>query len=673
MGHLSRFVPMCFDGLPQGATYGALRHNRGFSNLGADVSRLLRWRSLGVSRVRDVARAMLVGALGWAGATAWGAAAVAPADAAGAAGLVVKLREQGAPASVVRLAATQRTAEPDRLQAARLRAVAQRRQVPLLARRATAFGAHVVNPQRLMTRAEAEREAARWRADPDVEWVIVNERVTAAALPTPHTAPALASPLTDTFALQQWWMARPTSGLEGVANVRGAWDQLAGRALYPVVVAVLDSGRRDIPGLAGRWFAGYDFVSEAAYAKDGDGLDPDPRDEGDQLTSLEIARDPPLYPAEVCSAHGSTWHGPTIAGMLGAMPKALDSGNTLGVVGMLPQLGQGRAGGPLVLPVRVSGSCGASVMDVIEGLLWAAGVRYQGEPLVNPAPARVINLSFGGDGTCTGANSDRDAAWLYRQAIAAVRSKGALIVASAGNGDFVTGAGAASRPANCAGVLAVTGLSKRGLKAHYANQTTSGLAVASGERRPEDVAYADYLLLPGYSGEGGSARPSAVYAAGTSFAAPMAAGVAAMMLALDPSITVDELHAVLTDPGPTGGLRPHVATGSVPGFSTVCSAGQPQQNCYCDTTTCGSGVLDAEKAVLWAAGRVDAVGAREAPETAVTASWFVPPRLQTPPPRTGGSGGGSMTTGWSLAWAALLALAASTGRRSQRQAAKPRF
>lgn len=620
-----------------------------------------------MSRVRDVARALVMGALGWTCATAVGAAAGTPADAAG---LVVKLRDRAAPTSVVRLAATQRASDSDSQQAVRLKAVAQRRQVPLLARKATAFGAHVVNPGRLMTHAEAEREAARWRADPDVEWVIVNERVVAAALPTPHTAPALASPLTDTFALQQWWLAPPTSGLEGVANIRGAWDRLAGRALYPVVVAVLDSGRRDVPGLAGRWFAGYDFVSEAAYAKDGDGLDADPRDEGDQLTSLEIARDPPLYPAEVCGAHGSTWHGPTIAGMLGAMPRALDSGNTLGVVGMLPQLGQGRAGGPLVLPVRVSGSCGASVMDVIEGLLWAAGVRYQGEPLANPAPARVINLSFGGDGTCTGANSDRDAAWLYRQAIAAVRSKGALIVASAGNGDFVTGAGAASRPANCAGVLAVTGLSKRGLKAHYANQTTSGLAVASGERTG---ANEDYLLLPGYSGEGSTALPGAVYAAGTSFAAPVAAGVAAMMLALDPSITVDELQAVLTDSGPTGGLRPHVAAGSVPGFSAVCSAGQPQQNCYCDTTTCGSGVLDAEKAVLWARGRVDAVGAREAPETTVTASWFVPQRLQTPPPRTGGSGGGAMATGWSLAWAALLALAASCGRRVQRQAAKPRF
>ena len=621
---------------------------------------------------RGAARALSTVAALVVGGGAGGAVAAVERPVTEPAGLVVKLRERGVgPMPVVRLAVSPRVTERDAAQAARLQAIAQRRQLALQARRPTAFGAHVILPGRRMTQAEAEREAARWRADPDVEWAIVNERLVPVALPTPSTAPSLAQPLGDAQVAQQWWLARAGTGLEGVPDIREAWDRLAGRSLYPVVVAVLDSGRRDLPGLTGRWYGGYDFVGEAAYAKDGDGLDADPHDPGDQLTSADIARDPSRYPGDVCAVHASTWHGPTIGGQLGGMPAALDATSTLGVVGMLPQLGQGRAGGPLLLPVRVSGSCGASVMDVIEGMLWSAGVRYQGEPLVNPTPARVINLSFGGPGSCAGAPTDRDAAWLYRQAIAAVRSKGALVVASAGNGDFVKGDATASRPANCAGVLAVTGLSKRGLKAHYANLTPTGLATVSGEFRGTD--YSGALLLPGYAGEGTAARPTAVYAAGTSFASPIVAGVAAMMLALDPSITVDELQAVLSDTGPNGGLRPHV--GAIAGeAASACVAGLPQQTCYCDTATCGSGVLDAGKAVAWAIDRVQvAGGAREATDQAVTASWFLPSRVTSATPSRSGGGGGAVTAGWALAWGVGLGWVALFQRRAQRQSAKRRF
>ena len=85
-----------------------------------------------------------------------------------------------------------------------------------------------------------------------------------------------------------------------------------------------------------------------------------------------------------------------------------------------------------VLPVRIGGTCGALVSDIIEGMLWSAGVDYQGSPARNPNPARVINLSFGGQGSCDSSDS-RDV--LYRQTIATLRTKGALVVASAGNGD----------------------------------------------------------------------------------------------------------------------------------------------------------------------------------------------------------------------------------------------
>jgi len=51
----------------------------------------------------------------------------------------------------------------------------------------------------------------------------------------------------------------------------------------------------------------------------------------------------------------------------------------------------------------------------------------------------VLSLSFGGSGTCR--NPDSEADRLYQQAVVALRAKGALVVASAGNGDGSTGAG----------------------------------------------------------------------------------------------------------------------------------------------------------------------------------------------------------------------------------------
>ncbi|MFX7540897.1 S8 family serine peptidase, partial [Acinetobacter baumannii] len=82
----------------------------------------------------------------------------------------------------------------------------------------------------------------------------------------------------------------------------------------------------------------------------------------------------------------------------------------------------------VVLPVRIGGTCGALVSDIIEGMLWAAGVDYQGSPARNPNPARVINLSFGSVGDCqSGGTGDT----LYRQTVATLRTKGTVVVASA--------------------------------------------------------------------------------------------------------------------------------------------------------------------------------------------------------------------------------------------------
>ena len=156
-----------------------------------------------------------------------------------------------------------------------------------------------------------------------------------------------------------------------IFNAPGAWDVTKGTSA--AIIAVVDGGVRfDHPDLAGRLLAGYDFVSadctpgtggcttanQFTTANDGDGRDPDASDPGDWVTAAEIASNPNL---SKCTVEDSTWHGTHIAGIVGAA-----GNNAIGVAGL--------NWNATILPVRVSGKCGAYRSDVIDGMRWAAGL-----------------------------------------------------------------------------------------------------------------------------------------------------------------------------------------------------------------------------------------------------------------------------------------------------------
>lgn len=585
--------------------------------------------------MRKLLSLMLLLILGMSAEVVMAAAAEQPRQAMG---LIVKLKGQDTTPggrSLVRLQAAAVPAHGAQELRLRLSAAAQRQRVSFVQRKSTAFAANVIHNGHPVPIEQAEAEAARLRKDPDVEWVIVNEMI----------RPASVSLDDPGFGLQTWLQWRDqAAGRVAVANFPAAWTALANRTLSPVVVAVLDSGILLAPDLDGRLLPGYDFVSEPAYSGDGDGVDPDPSDPG-----LGVV------PPNGCT-ESEAWHGLSVAAMLGAT-----TGNMVDGAGALAPLP-----GPVVLPVRVGGLCGAMVSDIIEGMLWAAGVDYHGSPARNLHPARVINLSYGGEGSCADAGSGvRDVAWLYRQTIATLKSQGVLVVASAGNGDVVTGLGqwGATRPANCAGVMAVTGLNQRGYKASYANLMrvdgvqSFGLAVASGDVSRDN--YGNNVLTDAgvvTLTNSGAGAPSDYFElraqVGTSMAAPMAAGVAALMLAADPGLTVDDLLWGLSH---KSSAFPNAAS---VGFQACVPGVGEQGHCACSADTCGAGMLDAELAVNWAIEHASQGGTATASATAQSACYFSPAREGggSACGDSGSSGGG----GGALGELDLLALAVMT-------------
>jgi len=587
-------------------------------------------------------------------------------------GLIVKLKD-AKPQSVVRLKASAVPSDGAPRQRQRMADAARRKRVSYLVQRPTAFAANVIHPGHAIPWDEANAQAQRLRADPDVEWVVVNEIVRRHSLginnlPTDPgylrgndstSIPNLISPgIPPNGSGQVWLQSLPGNGSrEGVADFPAAWSFIdtwaQSHTLSPVVVAVLDTGILAHPDLDGRLLPGYDFVYHPLASGDGDGVDNDPTDEGDWVSASDKSTHPDVFDADCDVEDRSSWHGLAIAGMLVA-----NTNNGQYGAGMLAQL-NGPIGSAMLMPVRVAGKCGAEVSSIIEGLLWASGVTYQGAPALPAHPAKVINLSFGGDGNC---DSSSNAGPIYLQTIAALRNNGVLVVASAGN-DTVGGI-KASLPANCPGVLAVTGLNQDGYKARYANMVSDGVAVASGDVNSSRNLIDDGVYTPINTG---LTSPSSDFAmdqkVGTSFAAPQAVGVAAMMLAINPTLSVQQLIDLIKS------TSRHPFPGS--GFAS-CNPAVPQANCSCRSTaplTCGVGVLDAPQAVALAASTV---GAGTTTSVITSASYFTPSRIPATQSSSSGGGGGSLDWAEFFGLASLTALALIKRRYSAqgRQAAK---
>jgi serine protease len=529
---------------------------------------------------------------GWAVVVSAGALAQAPKSPP-VDGLIVKLKNAPAHERMQALGAGARSTETSRLQR-----VIQTARVTEVRTRPAGRAAQHFHFGRQLPLAEAQAFAERLRSQPEVEWVELNvrERLLQAA-PVPNdTYYGFVSP-TDTG---QWWL-RPAGESDaqnpaswGAPGIQTAWGLTTGRAA--AIVAVLDTGRTNHSELTGRFLPGYDFVSEVVYANDGNGRDTDPSDPGDWVSAQDIANNPADF--GTCVEQLSSWHGTVISGIVAAQ-----TNNTTGVAGIN---WNGR-----VLPVRVAGKCGASVLDITDGMRWAAGLAVAGAP-TNTNPARIVNISFGGSAACGN---------LYQDTIDELASHGVVVVAAAGNEQ-----GAVTRPASCAGVVGVAALARDGLKAGYSN--LGARVVVSTVGGDPDID--DGILTVFNTGTQSPDQETYANLYGTSFSAPIVSGVVSLMLSANANLSVPQIISGLQVTA-----RPHVLSSSVPVCSAVANGA-----CQCTTSTCGAGVLDAEAAVRYAVG--------------------------APPPSSGGdSGGGALSWPWLLGLAlGVIAAARASGPRS---------
>ena len=447
----------------------------------------------------------------------------------------------------------------------------------------------------------SQQLAERMAALSDVEYAVVDGRKR--ALAAPNDPLYAAGQTSATPAVGQWYLRAPTSATIANAssvvssiNATAAWDITNGSS--GVVVAVLDTGvRKDHPDLAGKLLPGYDFAGgpgtadAIALANDGAGRDNDASDPGDWITAAETnAVDGPFEGCGNLDTSGnptlkadSSWHGTQTAGLIGAA-----TNNGVGMAGV------GR--GVMLLPVRVLGKCGGYDSDIQAAMLWAGGIAATPGP--NPNPAKVVNMSLGSEGTCNVA---------YRDVVAQLNAAGVVVVAAAGNEGLTVGT-----PANCPGVIAVAGVRHAGTKVGYSDLgSTIAIAAPAGNCVNSSGACLYPLLTTSNSGttDPVAGAPGAIYTGGgadaslgTSFSAPLVAGTVALMFSAAPTLTPAQVMQYLQS-----SARPFPQTGAGTGV-TACTAptsAAQSSECYCTTSTCGAGLLDAGAAVA----AVAAVGA----------------------------------------------------------------
>ena len=365
-------------------------------------------------------------------------------------------------------------------------------------------------------KAEWDDLKAWLQQQPDVEYVEPDYIMTKMAVTMPN----------DSYFSYQWPLVDAIGGI----RADQAWNYSTGTN---AVVAVVDTGILPHKDLLPNILPGYDMIMDSFTANDGNGRDNDPTDPGDYVLSGECGS---------TSNTNSSWHGTHVAGTIAAV-----ANNAEGIAGI--------AYNAKILPLRVLGKCGGYNSDIADAIMWASGATVNGVP-VNPTPARVINMSLGGQSAC---------GTTLQNAINTARANKTVVVVAAGNNN--TDASTFS-PANCNGVISVAATGRNGSKAYYSNYgATVDVAAPGGSMLS---AQTDGIVSTLNTGTKQAVADTYAFYQGTSMATPHVAGIAALMLSANPSMTPDQVESTLKS---TTRAFPQTCTG------------------------CGTGIVDANAAV----------------------------------------------------------------------------
>lgn len=208
-------------------------------------------------------------------------------------------------------------------------------------------------------------------------------------------------------------------------------------------------------------------------------------------------------PSNACDNHGTA--------VSGCVAATID--NNQGVVGVAPHCWV-RAG-KIFNEIDIFGFCLGFLEFqeswAVNGITWAAD-----------SGARVTNSSWGGGSPLSGITN----------AFNTTRAAGVFHVAAAGN-DGSTNIG---WPANLGSLISVAAMSSNGTLASFSTHGSGLFISAPGE----SIRTTDRSGSDGYGGGNTTTID------GTSFASPYAAGVAALVLSVDSSLTPDELEDILS-------------------------------------------------------------------------------------------------------------------------------
>ncbi|NVK31958.1 MAG: S8 family serine peptidase [Gammaproteobacteria bacterium] len=379
--------------------------------------------------------------------------------------------------------------------------------------------------------------------------------------------PTLVNAATNDPYLTQQWTLGPSIGVVPGTGLSAAWQHTDNRR--ETVVAVLDSGVIEHADLADRLLLGYDFVSDPIVAADSDGRDADPTDPGNWVTDDMLING--NYPLD-CARKHSDWHGTKVASIIGATQD-----NDIGIAG-----GTANA---WILPVRVTGRCGGSEQDLIDAILWSAGLEIENIP-TNTTPADIINISLGRSGNCSAS---------LQAAIDSVTLLGSMVVAAAGNASETTKDRALQSnpmtPAICKNVITVGALDSNAMLAGYSFYGDSIDFVAPGGEPlfgipvlsdgGETIAKRDDKIAKDY---------------GTSYAAPHLSAALALLLGSNEQISPEQALNALTE-------------------TTVHST-----DFLCQLEQCGAGLIDADAAIRSLNAPETNAATQETPYTPASAS-----------------------------------------------------